>query len=116
MWQYAIKVLLTAVLVVAISEAAKRWTLLGAVVASLPLTSILAMVWLYMDTKNIEKVSSLSMGIFWAVIPSLIFFALFPYFSKMGWQFWSSLGASIGCTALGYWGYVLILGRLGVKI
>ena len=76
MWQYLIKIIVTAVLVVLISEAAKRWTLLGAIIASLPLTSILAMVWLYLDTKNVEKVATLSWGIFWVVIPSLAFFVL----------------------------------------
>lgn len=116
MWQYAIKVIVTAVLVVAISEAAKRWTLLGAVTASLPLTSILAMVWLYVDTSNIEKVNALSHGVFWVVIPSLVFFLLFPIFTKLGWNFWLSLGTASCCTALAYWGYIQVLPKLGVKI
>lgn len=116
MLQLGIKVIVTAILVVCISEAAKRWTLLGAVIASLPLTSMLAMIWLYLDTKSVEKVSELSWGIFWVVVPSLFFFVLFPLFTKLGWQFWPSLGASVAGTAFSYWAYIQLLGRLGVKV
>lgn len=116
MWQYALKVIITAILVVAISEAAKKWTLLGAVIASLPLTSILAMIWLYVDTSNLAKVSSLSQGVFWVVMPSLVFFLLFPMFVKFGLNFWMSLGVSSFCTAIAYLGYIKAIEKLGVKI
>ena len=116
MLQYGIKVIVTAIIVVCIAEAAKRWTLLGAITASLPLTSVLAMIWLYVDTKSIEKVSELSWGIFWVVVPSLIFFVLFPTFTKFGWRFWPSLCASIAGTAVSYLAYIQVLGKLGVKI
>ena len=116
MWQYVIKVLITSILVVAISEVSKRWTLLGAIIASLPLTSVLAMVWLYVDTNDIEQVNDLSYGVFWVVIPSLVFFIVFPTLTKMGLNFWSSMGASVLCTATAYWGYVTMLGKLGIKI
>lgn len=116
MWQYSIKILITSVLVVAITESAKRWTLLGAVIASLPITSILAMTWLYLETDKLEKVSALSYGIFWVVVPSLVFFLLFPLFVKMGWNYWFSIGSSCAGTALTYWGYLMLLEKLGVKI
>lgn len=67
MWQIALKLSLTAVVVVAISEIAKRSSLWAAVLASLPLTSLLAFVWLYIDTRSVERVASLSSGIFWLV-------------------------------------------------
>ena len=70
MIQYGLKILVTAVLVVVIAETAKRWSLAGAILASLPVTSILAMVWLYWDTGDVEKVSQLSYSIFWVVAPS----------------------------------------------
>lgn len=114
MWQYAVKVILTALIVVAISEVAKRWTLMGAVIASLPLTSILAIVWLYLDTKSLSKVSGLSWGIFWVVIPSLLFFISFPLLIKWGASFWLSLGGGCAVTAVGYFGYLKILSKLGV--
>ena len=116
MWQYALKIIITAILVVCISEIAKKWTFLGAIVASLPLTSILAIIWLYLDTSNIEKVNALSLGIFWVVVPSLLFFLLFPAFNKLGLNFWISLGASSLCTAFVYWSYIKIIGKLGVQV
>ena len=116
MVQYIVKVILTAILVVAISEAAKRWTLAGAIIASLPLTSMLAMIWLYLDTKNIESIQSLSYGIFWMVIPSLAFFLTLPLFSKWGLSFWSSLGISVLTTSMIYTGFFKVIQILGVKI
>ena len=74
----AIKVLLTAVLVVAISEAAKRSTLFGGILASLPLTSLLAFIWLYGETGDTGKIASLSVSIFWYVLPSLVLFIALP--------------------------------------
>ena len=113
---YIIKIILSALIVVVVSEVAKRSTLLGALVASLPLTSILAIVWLYVDTKNIEKVSDLSYGIFLIVIPSLLFFILLPSFIKLGWDFWPSLGSSIFVTGWAYLGYSIVLSKLNISI
>ncbi|MCB0420877.1 MAG: DUF3147 family protein [Bdellovibrionales bacterium] len=116
MWIYIIKVIVTAIAVVAISELSKRWTLFGALIASLPLTSLLAMIWLYFDTKDLQKVTSLATGIFWIVIPSLVFFLAFPFFVRLGWGFWSALAGSCLGTAVTYSGYIVLLGKLGVKI
>ncbi len=113
---YFIKVVLSALVIVIVSEVAKRSTLLGALVASLPLTSMLAMIWLYIDTKSVEKVSDLSYGIFLIVIPSLLFFILFPVFIKVGWDFWTSIGGSILITGGAYYGYAVLLLKLGIKI
>ncbi len=91
MLYYAIKVLLSAFIIVAVSELAKRSSVLGALLASLPLTSLLAFVWLYMDTGDARRVSRLSVDIFWLVLPSLPFFLLFPFLISRGWGFWTSL-------------------------
>jgi len=72
--QYIIKIILSAILIVAISELAKRSSFMGAILASLPMTSILAFVFLYYETQDSEKVSALSTDIFWLVIPSLTLF------------------------------------------
>ncbi len=73
------KVLITAILVVAISEIGKRSTLVGALLASIPLTSLLALVWLYRDTGDALQAATLASGIFWLVLPSLLFFLVFPF-------------------------------------
>ena len=77
-----IKIVISAILIVLISEIAKRNTLLGSVLASIPLVSVLAMIWLYIDTQNTQQIILLSKGIFWLVLPSLVLFITLPIFLK----------------------------------
>ena len=78
MWPYVIKVVVTAVVVVAVAEIAKRSPLWAALLASLPLTSLLAFVWLYLETGETEPVATLSHSILWQVLPSLVLFVSLP--------------------------------------
>ena len=105
---YTIKILLSSLIIVAVSEIAKRSSLLGALLASLPLTSLLAFVWLYLDTGDARKVASLSSDIFWLVLPSLPLFLLLPWLIKMGWGFWPSLALAALVTVACY-GLALLL-------
>ncbi len=116
MWQYAAKILLTAAVVVAISEIAKRSTFWGAALASLPLTSLLAFVWLYLDTGDTRRVADLSQGIFWLVLPSLLLFVVLAALLRSGWTFWYGLALSCAVTAAAYLGVVWCLERLGVRV
>ena len=84
---FLLKTLLTALLVAGISALGKRYTALAAILASLPLTSMLAMTWLYADTRDNQKIIELSKGIFWAVLPSLLFFLTLPVLLKWGVRF-----------------------------
>jgi hypothetical protein len=109
MTQLLIKIFVSALLIAAVSELARRSSLLGALLASLPVTSLLAFMWLYRDTGDAEKVAALSMDIFWLVLPSLVLFVLLPVLLRHGWNFWLSLGLSCAATALSYGGTVLAL-------
>ena len=113
---YVLKIVITALLVVLISEIAKRSSFVGALLASVPLVSVLAILWLYIDTKNISKVSALSSGIFWLVLPSLSFFITLPLLLKQGINFYLSISLSIGITIFSYWLMVLALNHFGVKL
>jgi hypothetical protein len=113
--QYVLKVALTAAVVVAVAEIAKRNTLWAAALASLPLTSVLAFVWLYVDTGDTAKVASLSSSVFWLVLPSLVLVALLPPLLRIGWGFWWSLLASALATAAAYAATVWLLGRIWGK-
>lgn len=115
MWQYALKITLTMAIIVAVSEIAKRSSFWAAALASLPLTSLLALIWLYVETGNIQKVAALSQGIFWLVIPSLLLFVLLPLLLRAGWSFWASLCTSSAATAAAYFGMVWILDRLHIQ-
>ena len=86
-----LKLVITAVVVVGVSEIAKRSSTFAAMLAALPLTSILAMIWLYVDTKDSGKIIDLSYGIFWLVLPTLLFFILLPLLLKSHIGFWPSM-------------------------
>jgi hypothetical protein len=91
MLYFIIKVLVTALIVGLISELSRRYELFAAALASLPLVSILAFIWIYLETHDTRKLSGLSQNIFWLVLPSLVFFLVFPALLKQGMDFWLAL-------------------------
>ena len=113
---YVLKIMLTAGIVVAVSEASKRSSLLGGLLASLPLISFLGLIWLYIDTGSTEKVADLSKSVFWLVLPSLALFLILPPLLRAGWNFWAALGASSAVTVILYVLQLWLLPRLGVKL
>jgi hypothetical protein len=110
------KVAVSAGLIVLISEISKRSSLLGAVFASIPLVSVLAMIWLYIDTRDTEKVGELSIQVFWLVLPSLALFVILPLLLKRGMNFYLSLSLSIAATVVCYGIMLLILRRFGIRM
>jgi hypothetical protein len=112
----ALKVLVTAVLVVGISEAAKRSTVLSGILASLPLTSLLAFIWLYGETGDAQKVANLSISIFWYVLPSLVLLIALPMLLARGVDFWLSLVIASALTFAAYLAMTALLARFGVTL
>lgn len=110
------KVLLTAGLVVVVSEGSKRSALLGGILASLPIVSFMAMIWLYADTGSTEKVADLSRSIFWLVLPSLPFFLLLPYLLKREWGFTTSLIISTAVMVVLYFVMLQALKKVGIEL
>ena len=113
---YLVKIAVTTVLIVAISEIAKRSTFVGAILASIPLISVLAMLWLYIDTKDVMKVSALSTSVFWLVLPSLALFVALPFLLRQGLNFYLSISISIALTVMCYWLMVSALNHFGIKL
>ena len=101
---------------IVISEVAKRSSLIGGVLASIPIISVLAILWLYIDTQDIEKVSSLASSVFWLVIPSLTLFISLPLLLKAGLGFYSSLILSIVITVIAYFLMVTALKQFGITL
>jgi hypothetical protein len=99
----------SALVVVLISELAKRSTLAGAILASIPTVSVLAMIWIYAETHDTERLASFSVDVIWLVLPSLVLFAVLPVLLRMGVSFWWSLAIGIAATALAYWGSVQLM-------
>jgi len=113
---YITKIVITTVLIVVISEIAKRSSFIGAILASVPLVSVLAMIWLYVDTKDIARVSALSSSIFWLVLPSLALFIAMPLLLKQSINFYVSISVSIIITIISYWLMITILNQFGIKL
>lgn len=84
--QFVLKILITVAVVLAAATLAKRTGWLGALVASLPLTSLLVLIWLYADTRDAGRVADLSMGIFWFVLGSLPFFLVLTFVLRQQWR------------------------------
>ena len=113
---YLTKIAITVLLVIAIAEISKRSTLMGGILASVPLVSVLAMIWLYMDTRDVQKVAALSTSVFWLVIPSLALFLVLPIMLKKGINVSVSIGVALTVTVACYFGMISILGKLGIKL
>jgi hypothetical protein len=113
---YATKILISAALVVLVSELAKRSTVAGAILASIPLVSVLAMIWLYADTHDVAQVASLSRSIFWLVLPSLVLFVVLPVLLQRGFGFFASLAVAIGATVLAYFAMVIASRHFGLRL
>lgn len=109
MLYYLLKILISAVIIASVSEIAKRSSIWAALLASLPLVSLLAIIWLYIDTKDIQRITSLSKDILWLVIPSLLFFIVLPQLLQRGVAFWPSLGISCAATVTGYFVMVKLI-------
>jgi hypothetical protein len=115
MTHFLVKTFLSAIIIAAASELGKKSSAIGAILAALPLTSLMVMIWLYLDTKDAGKVADLSTGIFWAVLPSFIFFLSLPLLIKNGFRFPSAMALSCALMFAGYTAYVWVLKRVGVQ-
>lgn len=115
--QPVLKVLISALLITAGSELGKRNSLAGAFLISLPLTSILALAWLYHDTVAASgdraaaalKAGAMATDILWLVLPSLVFFVILPWLIRQGWTFWPAMMASMATTAAAYAAFLRVL-------
>ena len=109
---FLLKTLISAIIIVAVSEIAKKYTWTAAIIVSLPLTSLLAFIWLYWDTKDYQKVVELSYSTLVMSIPSFVFFIVLPILLKFKQNFFFSLIVSIISTAIAYAIFMLIIKKL----
>lgn len=116
MLYYTLKVLVSALLIVAITEIAKRSSGFAALVASLPLTSLLAFIWLHVEGTPASEIAGLSSQVFWLVLPSLVLFVLLPLLLRQGIGFWLSLGLASAATIVCYLAMLPLLRKFGVQL
>lgn len=116
MLYYIIKIVVSALIVLAVSEIAKRHSGFAALVASIPLTSLLAFIWLHLESTPTERIADLSMQIFWLAIPSLVLFLTFSFLIRQGMSFWAGLAISVAATTCGYLIFIPLLRRFGLSL
>ena len=111
-----VKILISEILIALISEVSKRSTFFGAILASIPLVSVMAMIWLYFDTNDSLQVVQLSKSIFWLVIPSLVLFITFPFFIRLQLSFYTALSASLIAMVITYFITIAILDKFDIHL
>ena len=113
---YIVKLVISAGIIVLISELSKKLPLLASLIASLTLISVLGMIWMYAEKVEIQKIASHAEGTFWYVLPSLPMFLLLPWMLKKGIPFPASLGAGIALTGVLYFLMTKVLAKFGMNL
>jgi hypothetical protein len=111
-----VKAAISGVLVALSAEVARRYAGLGALIASLPLVSVLGMIWLWRDTRDVERLAVYSLATVWYVIPSLPMFVVIPLLLRAGFGFWMSLLIGCALTMVLYTITVWIAARFGFNL
>jgi F0F1-type ATP synthase assembly protein I len=110
-----LKYLITAAVVVLVSEAAARSDRLGGLIASLPLVTVLTLIWLHVERQPQEKIANHAWYTLWYVLPTLPMFAAFPWLlARFG--FWPALGAGVAITVACLLLFALLLKRFGIHL
>ena len=111
-----LKLIISSGIITLVSEISKKSSFIGGLVASIPIISVLSMIWLYIDSRDLEKIKNLSTSIFWMVIPSLILLLSIPVLINLGLNFWYSLIIAIILTIAFYLLTIFILSHCGIKL
>lgn len=111
-----LKAALSGILIVLISEISKRNPGFGALIASLPLISVMAMMWMWRDTGDVERIAAHSAATFWYVLPSLPMFLVLPLLLRGGVPFYAAMGMACGMTVILYFLMVWTLRHFGITL
>lgn len=109
------KYFVTAAVVVAASEFAKRSDKLGALIAALPMVTVLALIWLYVEKQPQDKLANHAWYTFWYVIPTLPMFLAFPLLLPR-FGFWPALGLCIVLTGVCFGLFAMVLRSFGIDL
>jgi hypothetical protein len=116
MTYYLLKLFLSAGVIVAVTEIAKRNNAAASIIHSLPLTSLLAFIWMYSETKDSALIGRHAFGTFWFVLPTLPMFLMMPWLIKKLGSFWPAFGAGIVMTVILYFITMALLKKAGVAL
>lgn len=113
---FVMRAILSGIIIALIAYISKKAPAAGALVASLPLISIMGMMWLWRDTSDSALLADHAEATFWYVLPSLPMFLLIPWLLRAGHGFWVALLSGIGLTILLYLATIIIAARFGVRL
>lgn len=116
MWLFVLKAIVSGVLVASISTVARRYPGWGGLIASLPLVSLLSMLWLYGETRDAEKVAQLSIGAVWFFLPSIPMFLVIPFMLRSGYSFAVTMTVAVVLTIALYAAMNWAAPRLGIPL
>ena len=108
------KIGLTALIIFAVVQVQERNTLLAAVLVSIPIVSVLSMMWMNHEGQSATEIAGFAHHIVWLVLPSLLLFIVMPLLIERGWEFYPALGAGLATTILGYLLMLQIMGKYGL--
>lgn len=111
-----LKAALSGLIIAMVSEVSRRAPGFGALIASLPLISVLGMIWLWRDTQDVARMAEHATATFWFVLPSLPMFLVIPLLLGRGMTFWPALAIGCALTVVLYVVMVWTLGRFGVQL
>jgi hypothetical protein len=110
------KLLISAAIIVLVNKVQVFSDRLSALFIALPLTSLVAMIWMHQGGQSAQRVANHAEGTFWFVLPTLPMFLIFPWLLRHGWGFWVALAANCALTVGFFWLTVVILRRFGIDL
>lgn len=111
-----VKILITALIILFVTKIQLFSDKLSALLIALPLTSILAMIWMWHGGQSSEKIAGHAEGTFWFVLPTLPMFLIIPWMMRHGWSFWATLTTNCLLTAGFFWIMVFSLRKIGIDL
>jgi len=116
MLYFAAKAALSGLIIAVVSDVARRSPTLGALIVSLPLVSILGILWLWHDTSDAERIAAHAQSTFWYVLPTLPMFLVMPAMLRHGIGFWPTLATCCALTFALYLATVWTMGKFGMTL
>lgn len=116
MTAFAVRAILSGIIIALIAVIGRKAPAAGALIASLPLISVLGMIWLWRDTTDPLLLANHAEATFWYVLPSLPMFLLMPWLLRSGYSFWAALLSGIALTIILYLVTIVIAARFGVRL
>lgn len=111
-----VKLVMTALIIHFVNKIQVVNDRLSALLIALPLTSLLAMIWMYQGKQTSERLANHAEGTFWFVLPTLPMFLILPWMLRHGWGFWTALAANCVITVALFWITVIVLRRFGIDL